>query len=74
MPNSPPLSNPNAEDTCKVLIEPHDGDENEIDDGEPSTDGGGVVEEASEGAGRGGRVVEEATKFQWGRQPPLAPM
>ena len=63
-----------AEYACKVLIEPHDGDENEIDDGEPGTDGGGAVEEAGEGVGRGGGVVGEATKFQWGRPPPLAPM
>jgi len=63
-----------AEDACKVLIKPHDGDEIEIDDGEPKTDEGGAVEEAGEGVGGGGGVVEEATKFQWGRPPPLAPM
>jgi len=63
MPNSPLLLLPMVEDTCKILIESHDGDENEID-GEPSTDRGGATEKASEGAGKGVGVVGEVTKFQ----------
>ena len=63
-----------VEDACKVLIKSHDGDENEIDNDEPDIDRSGAVEEADEGAGEGGRVVGEATKFQWvGATAPTRP-